>query len=243
MAIVTAGDMIALALKTAGVLGVGQTALAEDSNDALTALQGMIGSWNRRRWLIPHELDVYFQSTGALSYTVGTGGNFNCPRPTKLMSAFIRLSPGTSGQPSAQSVDYPLEIVQARENYNDIAVKGIGTFPLYAFYDATYPLGNVYFWPIPASTFELHIAVMDQLTSLPTLKTALNLSPEYQDAILYSLAQRLRVIYQMPPDERLDELAAECLQTIRNANMQVPRLRLPDNLRSSGRYNIYSDTA
>lgn len=243
MAITTAGDLITLALKTSGVLGVGQTALAEDANDALTILQGMIGSWNRRRWLIPHELDVYFQSTGALSYTVGASGNFNCPRPSKIMAAFMRLSPGANGQPSSQSVDYPLEVIKAREDYNQIAVKGIGTFPQFVFYDATFPLGTIYFWPVPASTFELHIAVMDQLTSLPTLKTSINLAPEYQDALLYSLAKRIRTVYQLPPDDRLDGLAAECLQTIRTANSQIPRMRMPDQLRTSGRYNIYSDSA
>jgi hypothetical protein len=38
----TAGSIINLALKTAGVLGVGQTPQAEDANDALTFLNMML---------------------------------------------------------------------------------------------------------------------------------------------------------------------------------------------------------
>ena len=52
MTISTVGDLITLALKDSGVLGAGQTALAEDMNDALSRLNMMLGQWNRRRWLI-----------------------------------------------------------------------------------------------------------------------------------------------------------------------------------------------
>ena len=39
----TAQDYINFALKASGALGVGQTALAEDNADALSALNGMLG--------------------------------------------------------------------------------------------------------------------------------------------------------------------------------------------------------
>jgi hypothetical protein len=38
----TAGSIINLALKMSGVLGIGQTASAEDSNDALTVMNMML---------------------------------------------------------------------------------------------------------------------------------------------------------------------------------------------------------
>src|ERR1700722_5997638 len=87
---VTPLDIVTQALKKAGVLGVGQTPLAEDTNDAFYDLNDMIAQWARKRWLMWHLLDVPLVSTGAMSYTVGIGGNFNTPRPDRLEAAFFR---------------------------------------------------------------------------------------------------------------------------------------------------------
>src|SRR5215472_587741 len=44
-----ANDILFLALRNAGVNGVGQTPLAEDINDGLVVLNAMIGEWNLER--------------------------------------------------------------------------------------------------------------------------------------------------------------------------------------------------
>ena len=242
MAISTVGDLITLALKDSGVLGVGQTALAEDANDALSRLNMMLGQWNRRRWLIYHLVDTYLQSAGAQSYTIGTGGQFNVTRPAKIAAAFSRMNPGANGQPSASSVDYPLEIVAAREDWNQIKVKGIASFPYYCFYDAAYPLGQLYFWPVPQNIYELHVSTLDVISAFTGLSQTIALPPEYFEALLYNLMTRLRVGYRLPPDPAIDGLARAALQTIRTANAQVPRLSVPSDLsQPRGRYNVYSD--
>ena len=45
VALPNASSIINLSLKIAGILGVGQTAQAEDSNDALTMLNAMLAQW------------------------------------------------------------------------------------------------------------------------------------------------------------------------------------------------------
>jgi hypothetical protein len=72
---------------------VGQTPTPEDSNDGLTLLQSLMAQWQRRRWLVWSLVDTSVISNGALSYTVGTGGDFNIPRPDRIDSAFARLLP------------------------------------------------------------------------------------------------------------------------------------------------------
>jgi hypothetical protein len=242
VSISTVGDLIKLALKDAGIVGVGQTPLAEDSNDALSRLNMMVSQWNRRRWLIYHLVDSYIQSTGALSYTVGNGGNFNITRPAKIASAFMRMNPGSSGNPNSASVDYNLDILHAREDWNKIQVKGISSFSKYCFYDAAYPLGNLYFWPVPQSIYEIHISTLDLISQFTGLTQTISLPPEYFEALFYNLIQRLRAAYRLPADEEINGLARAALQTIRTANAQVPRLSMPQDLRQRGRYNIYSDT-
>lgn len=232
-------DIINQALKKAGILGVGQTALAEDVNDAYSDLQDMLGQWQRKRWLIFHLVDYSVTGTGDLYYTVGPGGQFNInPRPDKIESAFFRQL--VQSQPN--QIDYPLEIIEAREDYNMIALKHLQTFPQYLFYDSGFPLGKAYPWPlIQSDLYELHLTVKDTLAQFTSLSQIISLPLEYFAALKFNLAIRLRQAYQLPPDPVLVGLAKDALNVIRNANLQIPRLRIPMDLVRPGIYNIYSD--
>jgi hypothetical protein len=66
----TVTDVVNLALKDAGIIGVGQTPNAEDSNGALTRLNWMLDKWAMKRWLVWHLKDYAVTSTGAQSYNV-----------------------------------------------------------------------------------------------------------------------------------------------------------------------------
>lgn len=219
-----------LALKITGVLGVGQTPLSEDTNDAFTILNTMIAGWSRRRWMIYHLVDVVFQSTGAQSYSIGLNQQFNVTRPDTIEYAFARQQYNTiSG-----AVDYPLDVMAAREDYASIALKQLVSFPSLVFYDATFPIGTVYYYPIPNSTFELHLGVKETLFAFSNLTTTVNLPSEYQEALIWNLAARLRPMYQLPPDPTIIGIAQTSLQVIRGANAQISRLVMPSGLSRSG---------
>jgi hypothetical protein len=237
MSFTTPNDLFALALKNTGVIGIGQTALAEDINDTFNLCNMMLAQWQRKRWLIWHLVDTTKVSTGAQRYTIGLGGDFNIVRPDKLEGAFIRQ---VSISPLAP--DYPLHIISARQDYNRIALKSLTAFPQYVFYDSAFPLGTVFVWPIPqASLYEIHLTTKEQLSQFATLQQTINLPAEYFAAIFYNLCVRLRPAYQMQPDPTLIALAKDSLNVIRNANAQIPRLKMPDNLVARGVYDVYSD--
>lgn len=231
-------DIITLALKYIGVLGVGLTAQAEDSNDAFTILNMMLTEWQTQRWLVYALVDSAVTSAGALSYTVGIGGTFNIYRPDRLEAAFFRQV--INSNPS--NIDYPVQLLQAREDYNRFSLKSLETFPQYVFYDAAYPLGNVFFWPVPpAGLYELHITTKTALAAFTGLTETFNLPDNYQATVVYNLAARLRPMYGLPPDPSLTTLAAGALQVLRNSNAQVPRLQMPADLKKGGQYNVFSD--
>lgn len=237
MKTITALDLINLSLKQAGVLGVGQTALAEDINDAFLLLNMLLAQWQRKRWLVYTLADVTCQATGQVSYTVGPGEQFDCPRPDRIEYSFFRNNVSSPGYP----VDYPLSILQSREDYNSIAVKQLGTWPAYAYYDPKFPIGVFYPWPVPQSIYQLFITIKTQLQSFTNLTDIVQLPPEYYMAILYNLSARLRPAYQLPPDPTVVALAAESLNVIRGANTQIPILRMPSQLRRGAGYNPFSD--
>lgn len=234
----TALDLLNLAMKESGVLGVGQAASAEDVTDNLKRLNIMIAQWSRKRWLVWNLVATSLTSTGAQSYTVGPGQDFDIVRPDRLEDAYMRLL-----QPSGPNqVDYPLEIIEAREDYDRIGVKQLVSWPSYCFYDSGYPTGSVYFWPVPtASIYELFIVTKTVISQIATPATVINMPPEYEGAILYNLAVRMRPAYQLPPDPSLTALAEDALNLLRNANAQVPRLNMPQGLRGAGIYNIFAD--
>lgn len=234
-------DIITQSLRKAGITGIGQTPSAEDTNDAFLDVNDMLAQWQVKRWMVFHLLDVAKVSTGAQSYTVGPGGDFNVAvRPDRLEDGNFFRQLVTS---SPNQVDYPLSLIEARETYNRIALKQLSTFPGAIFYDAGYPLGTIYPWPVPqASIYEIHICVKAVLNQFTTLNQTINLPANYMAAIKWNLAIRLRVSYQMPVDAGLVALAKDSLNLIKNSNTQIPSLTMPrDLVRYAGNYNPYSD--
>lgn len=240
MTVTTPADIIRLVLKDTGVLGIGQSANAEDTNDCFDTLNIMIAEWNSKRWLLFHLVDLAKVSTGAQSYTVGPGGDFNAPRPDRLEDGcFFRQLIQSS---SPNQIDYPLSLLESREDYSRIALKQLATIPQFIFYDPAFPLGVVYPWPIPSpNLYEIHILVKSQLTQFVNLADTINLPPQYLGALRYNLAARVRTMYQLPPDPQLIGLAMDSLSVLRNMNAQVPRLKMPGGIQRGAKYNIYSD--
>ena len=230
----SAADLLRFALKAAGVLGVGQSALAEDYADAFTSLNGMIAQWNRQRYLIWHLRSHYVVSDGSESYTVGTGEDFDVDRPDRIEAAFYRQYTGGN-----QPVDYPLSILESREDYNRIALKSMGTFPKYVFYDAEFPTGNVYFWPVPpANSNRMYITLKHSLSQFQTYDDQIAMPPEYAEALWTNLCIRLAPLYQYPVRPEVVAMAKASLAVIRGANAQIPRLVMPPTLRRTGRFNV-----
>ncbi len=234
----TAGDLITLALKDAGVVGVGQTPLAEDANDALVRLNSMIAQWQRKRWLVYHLIDVSIPATGAETYTIGTGGDFNTPRPDRLEKGCFARQPVQGG---GGPIDYPLALIESREDYNRIALKRLDSFPQVVFYDAAFPLGTIRVWPVPNNQYEIHLNLKAALQNFATLATTFQMPPEYEEALRFNLITRLRIGHQLPPDPDNDKLAAAALNTIKNANAAIPTLEVPAELARPRLYNIFSD--
>lgn len=233
----TPASLIVLALKLVGVLGVGQTPAPEDMADAFLQMQMMLAQWQQRRWLVYHLVDTSITSTGALSYTVGTGGDFSVLRPAQINAGFFRQINGP------QAVDFPMEFIWSREDYDRVTLKSQVSFPRFVYYDGGYPLGTLYPSPIPTGgAFQIHITTKADLGALTSLTQTLNLPPEYSEAILYNLAARLFPMYSRPPDPAVVGLARAALETLRNANAQIPSLQLPAGLPGRGGwYNPYSD--
>jgi hypothetical protein len=152
----TARDIITLAMKEAGVLGVGQSLLAEDINDGFKLLNNMLSQWQKRRWLVPNLIDISAIGNSQISNLIGPGQYYNSARPDKIQAAYFKQ---LTGQAGSNQVSYMLRPIWSYENYAQIQLKNLTTWPQYYFYDAAFPNGNVFIWPIPDQTYEIHLIV------------------------------------------------------------------------------------
>lgn len=233
-------DLITRAFRIAGIIGVGQSLTADDTTTAMDALNDILAQWQVQRWLVWSEVTTGVTSTGAESYSIGTGGDFNITRPDRIESGFMRFLRAST----PVTVDRPLRLIQSREDYNRLRLKNLGSIPEAVFYDNAYPLGNLYFWPVPlAGDYEVFVSTKTILPNFSDLTTTISVPPEYIAAMRYELAVILREEYQMPPSPVLLAAMTKAKTVLRNANAQIPSLGVGRMVpgQNGGWYSPYSD--
>jgi hypothetical protein len=139
-------------------------------------------------------------------------------------------------------VDYPLQVLRAKEDYDRISIKNLNAFPEYVFYDSAFPIGNVYVWPVPSNQYQIFLTVMTQLQSFQNLSEVIVMPNEYLDAMQWNLADRITAMYGLPQNPQITNYAKASMLAIKETNSQIPMLHMPVALRGkSGAYNIYGD--
>lgn len=240
-------DVISLAMRTSGILGVGQTPLPQDLTDAQNMLTLMLQQWRQKRWLVFRLDNVLFPvNWGQQQYTIGpsgaspapevvTAGNF---RPANVQSCYLRQNVGSG--PNSYPIDFPMRILPSRQSYDQLSLKFLQSWPSAIYYDPTIPNGTLYIWPVPVQElFSLYIAYQQAIDMAAEDTGAVDLTTlvpaETQMAIMYNLALALAVNYKMPPDPQLDAAAKSTLNTLRQVNFALRTLEMPSALRGTGR--------
>ena len=146
----TAGDQINGALRLLGVIAEGETPSAETSQDALSALNQMIDSWNTERLSVFSTQDqVFTWPSSTISRTLGPSGDFVGNRP-------ILLDDATYFRDASTNVSYGIKIIN-QQQYDGIAVKTItSTYPQVIWVNMTYPDIEMFVYPVPNRDLEWH---------------------------------------------------------------------------------------
>lgn len=173
----TARDIIEAALRKIHVLGKGSSLDDDEAQDALETLNAMMATWSAQGDLIFTESRETFNLTNAASYTIGSGGDFNTTRP--LYFRYVYVSDG--------STDYPVKEIDSQQ-YASITQKNIGNIPQVYYYDAGFPLGTIFLYPVPSSVSTITLYSFKPLTSFSGLTTTFSMPEEYKAALIYNLA-------------------------------------------------------
>jgi hypothetical protein len=239
-------ELIGLALRTSGILGVGQTALPQDLSDAQVMLKLLLQQWRQKRWLVFRLANVLVPMVpGKPIYTVGPAGATPAPdiltdgnfRPANIQSCYLRQEVGSG--PNSYPVDFPMRVLESRQQYDQISLKNLQSWPALVYYDPLVPVANLYVWPIPVQPlFHLYLAWQQAIDmageGAQSQELEEILPTETQLALMYNLALLTAANYKLPRDENLEALARSSLNVMRMTNFALQPLKMPASLIGTG---------
>jgi len=231
----TAGDQINRALRLLGVLAEGETSSAAVSQDALTAMNQMIDSWNTERLSIfSTQNQVYTWPASTISRTLGPSGNFVGNRP-------ILVDDSTYFRDPLTNVSYGIKIIN-QQQYDGIAVKTVtSTYPQVLWINMTYPDIEMYVYPVPIRDLEWHFVSVEELTQPASLATDLAFPPGYLRAFTYNLACEIAPEFGVEPSPQVKRIAMSAKRNIKRINNPDDVMSMPYSLIATRqRYSIYA---
>lgn len=230
----SANDLIRLAAKQLGVLGIGQTLSGEDVQDCFSMLNMMLNQFSEETLTVYQTADLNFQATGAQTYSVGSGGDIQIAYPpVSILGAEVSLN----------GVVKPLRVVQSKTDFRRVTLPSLVSFPQMVFLDTGYPLATLYVWPIPTTAYRIQLQVLQPFTEFQYLTDQVNLRPSYKSLLMFNLACWIAPIFGVEPSRTIISQALNAKRVVARANAQVGLAQVDDTLLGRGRYNIYSDRA
>ena len=231
----TAGDQINAALRLIGMLAEGETPSADTSNDALSALDQMIDSWNTERLTVFSTQDQVFTWTpNQISRTLGPTGNFVGNRP-------ILIDDSTYFKDPTNGISFGIKLIN-QQQYNGIAVKTVtSTYPQVMWVNMNYPNIEMYVYPVPTKALEWHFISVTELTQPATLATSLTFPPGYLRCFKYNLACEIATEFGVEPPANVARIAMTSKRNLKRINNPDDIMSLPYSIVGTRqRFNIFA---
>lgn len=230
----TAGDQINGALRLIGMLAEGESPSAATSNDALSAFNQMIDSWNTERLSVFTTQDQTFTwPVNIATRTLGPTGDFVGNRPVLVDDAtYFKASNGVS---------FGIKLIN-QQQYNGIAVKRTtSTYPQVMFVNMSYPNIEMTVYPVPTIPLEWHIISVLELTQPAALVTPLLFPPGYLRCFKFNLACEIAAEFGVEPSPQVSRLAMTSKRNIKRINNPNDVMSMPYGIVANRqRYNIYA---
>ena len=234
----TALSVITGALRLLNVTASGELPTSDEANDALSAFQQLVDSWNSDSLTIFTTAAAdYALTLGKQTYTYGPGGDFNATRPPRIigMSTILLTNPATP-------VEIPIDMYTISDWQTKVPVKNVpGNFPLICYDDGGMPLRTLSMWPIPQlQQNNIRIYSWQPLIWPATLQTLLNFPPGYARTFRYNLAVELAPEFGATIHPAVAKVATDSLAMLKTMN--APDLKLvSDLLVMPGGYDYKAD--
>ena len=231
----TAFDQIKASLRLIGQLAEGEEPSPQAAQDALTAMNQMIDSWNTERLCVFSTQDQVFEwPADLITRTLGPTGDFVGNRPVLLDDATYFRDPSTN-------VSFGVKFIN-QQQYDGIAVKTVtSTYPQVMFVNNTFPDTTMTIYPKPTRLLEWHFVSVEKLTQPATLTTSLAFPPGYLRAFKYNLACEIANEFGVEPPQTVQRIAMTSKRNLKRINNPDDIMSMPYSLVASRqRFNIYA---
>jgi len=233
--VTTAADQIYAALRLIGQLAEGEQPSADTAQDALTALNQMIDSWNVEQLSIFSTQDqVRTWPSGIRSQTLGPSGTLVGNRP-------VFVDDATYFRDASTNVSYGIKLIN-QQQYDGISVKTVtSTYPQVMFVNNTFPDIEMFVYPVPMRDLEFHFISVEELTQPASLSTTLAFPPGYLRAFKYNLACEIANEFGVEPPQTVQRIAMTSKRNLKRINNPDDVMAMPYGIVAKRqRYNVYA---
>ena len=213
------------ALTELGVVGNGQAMDPNDADMARGKLQRIVNQWNAQRCAVYADVFSQFTLTPALSpHTIGpTAATWTVTqRPVSIEAISLILDN------SNPDVYLPLVKRDAAWWQAQITPTIQVDIPSDFYYDATWPNGSVYFWPVPSTAYDVQLQIRTLLDDSFVLTDVFTFPPGYQEALTLTLAETVARSFGRPVTADLASDARNARALIFANNDSTPTLETRD---------------
>lgn len=201
----------------------GESVNETDLTFALGKLNRLLDNWNAERAAVyAQQFNTYDLVADLAPHTIGPGGTFEATqRPVSIEGANLILS-------STPNPYLPIN-VRGPAWWDAQTVPDLtGSIPTDVYYQPDFPLGKLYFWPVPTETYSVELQTRVVLAEV-TLDDEFELPPGYRDAITLTVAEECSEAFAKPVGARLAQSAMQARARIFRNNDLPPNLRTWDS--------------
>jgi len=236
---ITAQNIVDTALLEIGVTATGETPSSDQRALGLVRLQNMIDSWGADLLTIQvTQRTTYTLLSGVNTVSIGPSGTINITQRPIWFIGINYVVPGSS-----PAVEVPMGQMDD-DSYMNLSIKSLSSsLPTQFYYNETFPLGALFFWPTVNQNVQLALYYPLPLGQPANLGATLEGPAGFQDAFVYGLALRLCNPFgqQVPP--LLPKMAEDAYARMRRPQVQPGLLGVDNALvpMNGGGYNVLSD--
>ena len=232
-------QIISAAMRNTNALASGETPTSAESQDCLDLLNLMMDAWSAERLMVfTITMKEFTLVPGKQTYTLGSGGDFDFPRPAKIYRAGIVWLANP-----AQPLEIPLDMY-SDDQWAEVPIKNIqSTIPQIVYNDGAFPFMNLSFWCVPTVADNVRLYMWTLLTSFADLTTDYTFPPGYAEAIQYNLAVRIAANNIGFLNQATAALAVSAIARVKNINLPTIEMKTDPFLTTNGKhYDWRSDT-
>lgn len=181
-------DIIGASLRLISSATPGEAVNGTEASNALTVLNRLLAAFSMEWGLINQTtIEPFPLLVNQVSYTIGVGGDFNTVRPDIIVNQWL--------YDTVADIRYPIDQISDWQ-YNAITKNDIGSIPKVIYYDAQFPLGVIYVYPVAGTTnYVLNLESKKPMAQFLTLNDQMNLPGEYYEELVMLLADELAPEY------------------------------------------------